>query len=502
MTIPFTNIPSNLRTPLFFAEFDNSQANTASTTQRTLIIGQTLPESTLPANVPLLVSSTATTAALAGAGSMLHGQIAAYLANDTAGEVYLLPLNDADSMTAAIGKITVTTPAAATGVISLYIGGIRVQTTVVATDDVNTIAAALAAAIEGKPDLPVSVVHTGEMVSEGAVVVLAAKNKGVHGNDIDLRLNYLGSAGGESTPDSLVLTLTPMAGGTGAPDLAGGLANLQDRTFGFIINPYTDTVSLDALKAFLSDSTGRWSYSQQLYGHSFAAQSGTYGQLTAAGELRNDQHASLLGIHHSPTPAHIWSAAYVGAIAQSLRNDPGRPLQTLAVNGVLAPPLSSRFTLTERNNLLHSGISTVTVADDGTVQVENIITTYQTNKYGAEDDSYLQIETLFLLMFVTRYLRTQVTSKFARMKLAADGTRFAAGSAIITPNVIRAELIAQYQTLEFNGYVQDAKGFARGLIVEKSASNPNRVDVLWTGVLINQLRIFAVLNQFRLQATA
>ncbi|HHQ2002711.1 TPA: phage tail sheath C-terminal domain-containing protein, partial [Yersinia enterocolitica] len=161
-----------------------------------------------------------------------------------------------------------------------------------------------------------------------------------------------------------------------------------------------------------------------------------------------------------------------------------------------------RFTLTERNNLLHSGISTVTVADDGTVQVENIITTYQTNKYGAEDDSYLQIETLFLLMFVTRYLRTQVTSKFARMKLAADGTRFAAGSAIITPNVIRAELIAQYQTLEFNGYVQDAKGFARGLIVEKSASNPNRVDVLWTGVLINQLRIFAVLNQFRLQATA
>ncbi|EMU6158051.1 phage tail sheath subtilisin-like domain-containing protein, partial [Yersinia enterocolitica] len=301
---------------------------------------------------------------------------------------------------------------------------------------------------------------------------------------------------------SLVLTLTPMAGGTGAPDLAGGLANLQDRTFDFIINPYTDTVSLDALKAFLSDSTGRWSYSQQLYGHSFAAQSGTYGQLTAAGELRNDQHASLLGIHHSPTPAHIWSAAYVGAIAQSLRNDPGRPLQTLAVNGVLAPPLSSRFTLTERNNLLHSGISTVTVADDGTVQVENIITTYQTNKYGAEDDSYLQIETLFLLMFVTRYLRTQVTSKFARMKLAADGTRFAAGSAIITPNVIRAELIAQYQTLEFNGYVQDAKGFARGLIVEKSASNPNRVDVLWTGVLINQLRIFAVLNQFRLQATA
>ncbi|HDL7659463.1 TPA: phage tail sheath subtilisin-like domain-containing protein, partial [Yersinia enterocolitica] len=363
-------------------------------------------------------------------------------------------------------------------------------------DEVAAVATALTAAINTTISLPVTA------AAVDAVITLTAKNKGAHGNTIDLRLNYLGSAGSETTPDSLVLAFTPMAGGAGVPELDDALANLQDRTFDFIINPYTDTASLNKIKDFLSDSTGRWSYAEQLYGHSFAAQSGTYGQLTAAGELRNDQHASLLGVNGSPTPSYIWSAAYVGAIAQSLRNDPGRPLQTLAISGVLAPPLASRFTLTERNNLLHSGISTVTTADDGTVQVENIITTYQKNKYGAEDDSYLQIETLFLLMFVTRFLRTQVTSKFARMKLAADGTRFAPGSAIITPNVIRAELIAQYQTLEFNGYVQDAKGFAKGLIVEKSASNPNRVDVLWTGVLINQLRIFAVLNQFRLQASA
>ncbi|EMJ3157085.1 phage tail sheath subtilisin-like domain-containing protein [Yersinia enterocolitica] len=496
MTIPLTHIPSNLRTPLFFAEFDNSQANTATTTQRTLIIGQMLNAGTLPADVPVLVSSVATVAGQCGAGSMLHGQMAAYLANDIAGEIYILPLADTEAMVAATGKITVTTQASATGVISLYIAGIRVQVAVVATDEVAAVATALTAAINTTISLPVTA------AAVDAVITLTAKNKGAHGNTIDLRLNYLGSAGGETTPDSLVLAFTPMAGGAGVPELDDALANLQDRTFDFIINPYTDTASLNKIKDFLSDSTGRWSYAEQLYGHSFAAQSGTYGQLTAAGELRNDQHASLLGVNGSPTPSYIWSAAYVGAIAQSLRNDPGRPLQTLTISGVLAPPLASRFTLTERNNLLHSGISTVTTADDGTVQVENIITTYQKNKYGAEDDSYLQIETLFLLMFVTRFLRTQVTSKFARMKLAADGTRFAPGSAIITPNVIRAELIAQYQTLEFNGYVQDAKGFAKGLIVEKSASNPNRVDVLWTGVLINQLRIFAVINQFRLQASA
>ncbi|HHS9828677.1 TPA: phage tail sheath C-terminal domain-containing protein, partial [Klebsiella pneumoniae] len=132
--------------------------------------------------------------------------------------------------------------------------------------------------------------------------------------------------------------------------------------------------------------------------------------------------------------------------------------------------------------------------------IENLITTYQKNSYGDEDDSYLQVETLFSLMFVTRYLRTAVTSKFGRMKLAADGTRFAPGAAIVTPNIIRADQIAEYQTLVFNGYAQDAEAFARNIIVEQNKTNPNRVDVLWPGTLMNQLRIFALLNQFRLQA--
>jgi len=366
----------------------------------------------------------------------------------------------------------------------------------VATDTIADIATALAAAINGTSSLPVTA------VAVAGAVTLTAKNKGAHGNDIDLRLNYLGSAGGEQTPAGLALTISPMSAGAGAPDLTDALANLGDQTFDFIVNPYTDTTSLDAVKAFLSDGTGRWSYASQLYGHSLGVLAGTLGQLTAAGEARNDQHASLVGIYDSPTPAYIWSAAVYGAIAGSLRNDPGRPLQTLTVSGVLAPPLASRFTLTERNNLLYSGISTVTVADDGSVQIENVITTYQTNAYGNADDSYLQVETLFLLMYVTRYIRTQITSKFARMKLAADGTRFAAGSAIVTPNTIRAELIAQYTALENGGYVQDSTAFASGLVVEQNATNPNRVDVLWDGTLINQLRIFALLNQFRLQPAA
>jgi phage tail sheath gpL-like len=180
----------------------------------------------------------------------------------------------------------------------------------------------------------------------------------------------------------------------------------------------------------------------------------------------------------------------------SCRADPAQPLQTVTLATVLAPPIQSRFQLTDRNTLLYTGVSTFSVADDGTVALENLITTYQKNSFGQPDDSYLEVETMNNLTFVLRQLKSVVTSKYSRVKLAANGTRLTAGNNVVTPNTIRADLIAQYQTLEEAGYVQGSAQFAQGLIVEQNAQNPNRVDVLYPAVLIDQLRIFALLMQF------
>jgi phage tail sheath gpL-like len=207
-----------------------------------------------------------------------------------------------------------------------------------------------------------------------------------------------------------------------------------------------------------------------------------------------------MGIYDSPAPAWIWAAEIAAASMVSLRNDPGRPLQTLALQGPLikAPPLASRFNLSVRNSLLYKGISTFTVDRDGTVRIENLITTYQTNAGGQPDNSYLQVETPFTLMFVLRFLRNRITSRYGRVKLARNGTNFAPGSAIVTPNIIKADLIAAYRELEFLGMVQDAEGFAAALIVEINAANPSRLDVLYPANLVGGLRIFALLAQFRL----
>ncbi|WP_110947416.1 phage tail sheath subtilisin-like domain-containing protein [Pseudomonas bohemica] len=492
MNVPFSTIPSNLRTPLFYAEVDNSMANSGSQTQRTLIIGQITSSGNGVVDVPVLGQGVSDAKAKGGLGSMLALMTDAYVASDDFGEIWFLPLADADGSVAAAGTVLVEGTPSETGVISLYIAGQLISLTVTTGETATDIATALAALVNSTTDLPVTA------TASAATVTITAKNKGLAGNEIDLRLNYLGTSSGEAVPTGLALTLTQLTGGATNPVLDAAVANLSDEAFDFIVSPYTDTASLNSLKSLLNDKTGRWSYANQIYGHVFAALRGTLATLATAGTARNNQHETVLGFYDSPTPAWVWAADLAGTAAVALRADPGRPLQTLALSTALAPPSSSLFTLGERNTLLWDGISTFTVSSDGTVAIENLITTYQQNSYGAADDSYLQVETLFLLMYVLRAQRTLVTSKYARVKLAADGTRFAPGSAIVTPKIIKADLIAQYQELEYNGYVQDSDTFAEALIVEKNSTNPNRVDVLWPGTLINQLRIFALLAQFRL----
>jgi|SRR5450830_32948 len=494
--IPFKQIPGNIRVPLFYAEVDNSQANSATLSQRALIIGQVtaaaITAGTVP-NVPVISQGVSDAVAVGGAGSMLHLMTQTYRNNDTFGEVWYLPLADDPGATAAAGTVAVTAVPSANGTLYLYIGGVRIAQPVLATQTTAQIAAALAATIAATPNLPVTASATTNTVT------LTALNKGPAGNDIDLRLNYQGTRGGEVMPAGMAVTVTPMASGATAPSLTTALGNLSSLPFDFIVSPYTDATSLDALKALLNDSTGRWSWTTQLYGHYFAAYRGTLGAQTTFGVTRNDQHGSIMGFNDSPTPNWLWAAALAGAAATSLRADPATPLQTVAIQGVLAPPLQSRFLLTDRNTMLYDGMSTFFVGDDGTVFIENLITTYQKNAFGAPDSSYLEIETMFTLAYVLRALKAVVTSKYARVKLAANGTRFAAGSNVVTPNVIRADLIAQYRQLESQGLVQNGDAFKAALVVQQNATNPNRIDVLYPSTLINQLRVFALLAQFRLQ---
>ncbi|WP_066651750.1 MULTISPECIES: phage tail sheath subtilisin-like domain-containing protein [Sphingomonas] len=492
MTIQFKNVPGNLRLPLFYAELDASRANTASRAQRSLLIGQKTGAGTLTADLPVIARSQSESRAAAGAGSILAAMIDAYRAADSFGELWLLPLADDGSGTAATGTITFSGTTTATGTLSLYIAGQRLQLVIASGQTAAQVASTVNTAIAAAIDLPVtSVVNT-------AVVTLTAKNKGDCGNDIDVRVNYRGTAGGEALPAGLGVAIVAMANGATNPSLTAGLANLLDKEFDFIACSLTDATSLAAIAALLNDTTGRWSWSVQVYGHCWIARRGTAGAVASFATALNNQHLTVIPYNDAPSPPWAWSSAFMGASAVALRADAGLTLQSLTVPGLLPPPLASRYAASARNNtLLYGGCSSWDVDATGTVVIENIVTTYVTNAQGQADDSYLEVEDMYLLPFVLRRMRDVVNTKYARVKLADVGVRLLPGRPVVTTDTIRGDLIAAYRQLEAEGFVQDADAFARDLIVERNATNRNRVDVLWPAILINNLRVFALLAQFR-----
>jgi phage tail sheath gpL-like len=497
MAVSFNNIPAGnaVRVPLFYAEMDNSQASFFSQNLRTLLIGQKITAGTAPTGSPVLVASTSQAIALFGRGSMLARMHAIYRQSDPTGEVWCIPLADNGAGVAASGTITVTGPATAAGTINLYIAGQQVQVAVGSSDTANTIATSINTAINAALDLPV----TSSVATN--VVTVTCRWKGLTGNDITILDSFRGTAGSETLPTGVSLAYTGsglLTGGTTSPTIATAITAMGDDPYDFVIHPYNDSTTLDAFQTEYGDSSGRWAWSRQVYGHVYTALRGTSGTLVTAGNLRNDPHMTIAAIDvDCPNPGFEYSAAYGARNAVYISADPARPTQTGPLVGILAPRAGKKFIWTERNSLLSAGIATSMVVS-GVVQVERAITTYQKNTFGQPDISYLDSETLHTAAYVLRFLSQAITSKYARHKLANDGTRYGAGNAVVTPSVLKSEILAAYDTMVNLGIVENPDAFAKYLIVERDTLNPNRVNVLFPPDYVNGLRIFALLNQFRL----
>jgi phage tail sheath gpL-like len=488
MAVGFATIPADLRVPLFYAEFDASQANNGLASKRALLVGQpTTAESGLA-----FVASAEEASAFYGQGSMLSRMIRAFRANDPFGELWVFPVADDAAGTAATKTVTITGTATGAGTLALYIGGTLVPVLVAVGDTPTVQAGNIVAAVNANTRLPFTAANSA------GVVTLTARNKGTLANSIDVRMNLAGRRQGEVLPAGVSVAIA--AGTTGATDpaLTGLAAALGDEEFEVIVAPYTATAQINALRDMMNDTSGRWAWSRQLYGHVFAAMKDSSANLLTFGAARNDQHMTVVGYEaENPTSQSEMAAAFAGQVFASIRADAARPLQTLELRGVLPTPTGNRFTKSVQQSLLTKGVALVGYDAAGSVRILRAVTTYQKNAWGQTDISYLDCETLFTLAEVVRRLRGRITQRFPRSKLANDGTRFGAGQPIVTPRIIKAELVAQYAEMVEAGLCEDAEGFAAATIVERNANDPSRVDVLYAPNLVNGLRIFAVLAQFR-----
>jgi len=490
MSISFDEIPKNIRVPMVAVEFDASAAmeSLAQMPYKALLFGQKTSAGTATALEPVRVTNAATAATLFGPGSMLAHMCAKFLDANPWTELYACPLDDLAAGTAATGTLTVTGTSTASGLVNLYVAGRRVRAGVSSGDTADEVAAAIVAAIAADATLPVTA------AAVAGVVTLTARHKGLSGNDIDVRLNYWPE---DAIPAGLAVAIVAMTGGAGNPDLEDFIAALGDTWFHVLAMPYTDAASLTLLEAELKD---RWGPMRQIEGVAFAAARGSHAELGALGDTRNSPHVSIMHAHG--VPESPWElAAVVAAVAAYHGNiDPARPFQTLPLTGITPPKKADRFTAQENNLLLFDGISTFTVDDGGVVRVQRLISTYKLSPAGAEDIAYLDITTPLTLGFLRWDLRAYMLRRYPRHKLANDGTRFGPGQAVMTPKLGKAELINRYREWELAGLVENAEFFKAAAIVERNASDPNRLDFLVPPDLINQCMVMAMKMQFRLQA--
>lgn len=486
--IQFNSIPAAIRTAGQHIEFDASRAVSGlpAITNRVLIVGQRIAAGTVDALTIQPVTSAGQATEYFGRGSMLARMVAAYLAADSYSQVHAIALDDAGGAAAAQGTITVTGPATAAGTIALMVAGVRVPVAVSAADAAATIATAMAAAINANADLPVTA------AAAAAVVTVTALNDGTAGNAIDLRHSHYS---GEALPAGVGLAIVAMAGGATDPGIDGVWPVIGDEAYRTLVVGQINAASYAAIKAELDD---RWGAARMLETVAYAAASGTQGTLAALGAGFNSELVSVLGTGSSPTWPVEAAAIYAAACGYHSAIDPARPLQTLTLDGMVAPSIGDQFTRVQRELLLKDGISTFTADRDGTCRIERAITTYQTDGFGLEDVSWLDLETVTTLGFLRASLRARIAQKYPRHKLASDGTRYGAGQAIVTPSVIRAEIIALAREWEEAGLVEELDQFVADIIVERSETDPNRINALVPPDIVNQFRSFAAAIQFRL----
>src|SRR5262245_34036147 len=107
MPISFSNIPENIKVPLYWVEVDPSMAGLPSINLRALLVGTKSVAGKAPADIPVPIGSQSQADDAFGMGSELSRMFQAYFANNFANEVWGLPMLEPVGGTAATGTITV-----------------------------------------------------------------------------------------------------------------------------------------------------------------------------------------------------------------------------------------------------------------------------------------------------------------------------------------------------------------------------------------------------------
>ena len=460
--ISFDSISSSIRKPGQYIEFNTRLAvrTLPANTQKVLILGQMLDSGTQAPLKSVSVFSADEAAIYFGYGSLAHLMVTTAIETYAYLDLTVIGISDATAGIAATGKLTITGPASAQGVVSLWVNGARIDVAVSAADTATVIAAALKTAMDNQPELPVNAT-----VNAG-VLTLTAKNKGAAGNDIHLKA--------QTTASGTTAVVVAMSGGDVDPDIAPALAAVIAAGHNVIICPFSTQTALTALRTHLDFVSG------PMEQRGAVAAAGWTGTLAAGTTLAASINSGriALGWHNDSVrlPAEL-AAAFGARIASE--EDPARPLNTLTL-ALDVTDIESRPGRTEQENALHNGLTPFEVGAGDTVQIVRAITTYTRNASGVDDVSLLDLTTIRTLDYVRKACRERIALRFPREKLS---TR--------TPPLVESELYDVLLKLEELEIVEEVEANKAALIVERDSQDSNRLNARIPTDVVNGLHVFA-----------
>jgi len=406
--------------------------------------------------------------------------------------LYVAPVADSATATAAVNTITITGPATDNGVLSVAILDVVYAVGVITGATADSIATALAAQMQKNADLPFVVsVATN-------VVTLTAKNKGTDGNWFTPIWN---PNFGDSFPAGVAVTTNHTAG-TGIIDINPALP-VMACLWDCVGLGSEDEVAVNTLVQVIRQN---WRCGVQgdpfKGGHLFHSRTDTAGQIAAYGRDRNNPEETVVPVRTGyKYPGFVMTAAFTSRTCCTACIDPSRPMQY--DNGVLCrlfdeSECTTLWTSEEKKAFYDAGIANWDVANVRGVRmtslvIEEPLTTYKYDpNTGAPDGAWQRVESRYTAVKFVRDLGTWYRANYASVSLVSNGTPIPQGKRAVSPRILQASIIAWLRGTQLGFTAEATPGQLERLVrVERTNTpnncDPNRVNVLIDLDLVNQL---------------
>jgi len=460
----FDTIQSGVLKPGKYFEYNTRGAvhTLPANEQSVLIVAQRTSGGSIPALTPMQVFSDSDAAAYFGYGSHAHLMVRAAIRANPYLQISVCALDDsASSPVARVQTLAINGPATGSGTFTLYVGNVRYQIGIASADTAATIAANVKAALDADPSLPFTVTIAT------ATLTFTAKNKGTVTNQVDFETAI--------TATGVTATLTATTAGTVDPDISTALASVFAKDYTIIAAPFNDATSLAALKTHLDAISGAM---EQRPATGYFGYDGLLASCTTLSSNVNSGRIVNGFLRGTRSPAFEVAAAY--AAVKASEEHPARPLNYLPLIGIGAPPINQRLSRTEQEACLANGVAPLEVGPGEVVQIVRAVTTYTKDPQNITDRALLDIQSICVLDYVRKVIRTDIALCFPRDLLSSK-----------TPPRVRDRILFRLYQLEELEIVENVAENEPGIIVERDEQDSNRLNAKIPVNIVNGLHVFA-----------